>query len=136
MTHPPLVISDRGQATLELAVFLPFFLLLLLGAIELGNAWYAANKVAQAAHEGVEHVRRTRSLSAADVDAIVGSVAGPRATSLLTSRPSSAVPNGRLVTVDVALQSPLLTGPFLRLFSTFRSGEIKVERSATALLTP
>jgi Flp pilus assembly protein TadG len=136
MARPPNLRSPRGQATVELAVFLPFFLLLLLGAIELGNAWHVASKVAQAAHEGVEHVRRTRSLQPGDVDAIVTSVAGPRATALISARPSTSVAQGRLVTVDVRLESPLLTGPFLKLFSPFRSGTVTVERSATALLPP
>src|SRR5689334_11582665 len=99
MTRASCLRSPRGQATLELAVFLPFLLLILLGAIELGNAWHVANKVAQAAHEGVEHVRRTKVLSSPDVDAIVTSVAGPRATSLISSRPSTSVQNAKLVTV-------------------------------------
>ncbi len=126
--------AERGQATIELAVFLPFFLLLLLGAIELGNAWHTANQVAQAAHEGVEHVRRTRQLDSAQVDSIVTSLAGPNAIASLTSRGADSVSNGRLVTVDVELRAPLLTGPFLKLFSPFRSGSIRIHRSATALV--
>lgn len=129
-----LVSDQRGQATLELAVFLPFFLLLLLGSVELGNAWHVANKVAQAAHEGVEHVRRTGRLDSADVNTIVAAVAGPEATASVSSRNAQSVREARLVTVDVALSQPLLTGPFLKLFSVFRSGTIRIERSATALV--
>ncbi len=134
MMRSPHGASERGQATIELAIFLPFFLLLLLGAIELGNAWHAANQVAQAAHEGVEHVRRTHQLDSSQVNAIVTSLAGPHAIASLTSRDASSVANGRLVTVDVELRSPLLTGPFLKLFSPFRSGTIRIQRSATALV--
>ncbi|MBK7972188.1 MAG: pilus assembly protein [Deltaproteobacteria bacterium] len=125
---------ERGQATLELAIFLPFFLLLLLGSIELGNAWHVANKVAQAAHEGVEHVRRTGQLDSAEVNTIVAAVAGPDATASLSSRTATSVREARLVTVDVEVRQPLLTGPFLKLFSVFRSGTIRIERSATALV--
>lgn len=127
--------GERGQATLELAIFLPFFLLLLLGSIELGHAWHAANKVAQAAHEGVEHVRRTGQLDSAAVNTIVAAVAGPAATASLSSRTATSVSEARLVTVDVELRQPLLTGPFLKLFSAFRSGTVRIERSATTLVT-
>lgn len=130
----PRLSAERGQATLELAVFLPFFLLLLLGSVELGNAWHVANKVAQAAHEGVEHVRRTGQLDSGAVNTIVAAVAGPEATASVSSRTAASVREARLVTVDVEVRQPLLTGPFLKLFSVFRSGTIRIERSATALV--
>lgn len=126
--------AERGQATLELAIFLPFFLLLLFGSIELGNAWHVANKVAQAAHEGVEHVRRTGQLDSSEVNTVVAAVAGPEAIASVSSRAASSVREARLVTVDVEVRQQLLTGPFLKLFSVFRSGTIRIERSATALV--
>jgi Flp pilus assembly protein TadG len=128
--------AARGQASVELAAFLPFFVLLLLGMIELGHAWHVANLVAQAAHEGVEQVRRTRSTDPSDVVTVVAQVAGERAVAEVTTAPATSVRDGVLATVRVTVDEPLVTGPFLRLFTAFRDGTVRIERSATALLVP
>lgn len=44
--------SEAGSSLVEAAVFLPLLLLLLLGVVDMGRAYYLANEVAGAAHAG------------------------------------------------------------------------------------
>lgn len=134
MIAPPSRRSS-GQSSIELALFLPLFLLILLGMVELGHAWHGANKAAQAAHEGAEYARRLRTADVGGVEAVVTQVAGPLAVSSIATSGSSTALAGTLVTVTVAMDLPLLTGTFLTLFGPFEDGVVHIERSATAMFT-
>lgn len=56
--------SDAGQALLELALVLPFLLLLVMGAVEVGIVAYAAIEVANAAEAGAMYGAQSRSTAA------------------------------------------------------------------------
>ena len=47
--------KDNGQALIELALVLPIFVLLLLGAADLGRLAYASIEVSNAAHAGIQY---------------------------------------------------------------------------------
>jgi len=50
---PPVkALSERGQALVELALLLPILLLLVVGSIEFGRAFYLKNRAINAAREG------------------------------------------------------------------------------------
>jgi Flp pilus assembly protein TadG len=51
-THRRLAACERGSSLVEVAVFLPVLLTLLLGIVDFGRAYYQANEVAAAAHAG------------------------------------------------------------------------------------
>lgn len=44
--------SDRGSSLFEMALLTPFLLLLLLGVVDFGRAYYLSSEVAGAAHAG------------------------------------------------------------------------------------
>jgi hypothetical protein len=56
-----LVRSEYGTSLLELAIVLPFLLLLVLGAIDFGRAYYLSIEVANAARAGVQYGVRNPS---------------------------------------------------------------------------
>ena len=47
--------SEAGSSLVEVAVFLPVLLLLLIGVVLFGRAYYLANEVAGAAHAGAAY---------------------------------------------------------------------------------
>jgi Flp pilus assembly protein TadG len=47
--------ADRGASLVELALVTPFLLLLFVGAIDFGRAYYVGLQVANAAHAGAEY---------------------------------------------------------------------------------
>jgi Flp pilus assembly protein TadG len=47
--------SERGASLVELALVLPLLMLLLMGAIDFGRAYYLAMEVSGAAHAGAEY---------------------------------------------------------------------------------
>ena len=58
--------GNAGQAFVELALVLPIFLLLLVGAVEVGYLAYASIEVANAAHAGVAYAAQSHT-TASDV---------------------------------------------------------------------
>jgi Flp pilus assembly protein TadG len=123
----------KGQATIELAVFLPLFLLVLLGMVEMGNAWDTANRASQGAHEAAEYARRMRGSDLAGAENLARKFVGDTANVSISLAGSSSAGNGSLVTVTVQIDEPLVTGNFLKLFQVFRTGSIRIERRSTAL---
>jgi len=57
--------EDRGQAFVELALVFPVFILLLVGAVEVGRLAYASVEVSNAARAGVSYAAQS-SATAAD----------------------------------------------------------------------
>jgi Flp pilus assembly protein TadG len=49
---PTALRSDRGSSLFEMALLTPFLLLLLLGVVDFGRAYYLSSEVAGAAHAG------------------------------------------------------------------------------------
>lgn len=47
-----LILGTRGTATVEFALILPIFLLLVFGVVELGSAWYQKQMLVNASREG------------------------------------------------------------------------------------
>jgi Flp pilus assembly protein TadG len=47
-----LLAGSRGSVAVEFALFLPFFLVLLFGIVELGQAWYQKQMLVSATREG------------------------------------------------------------------------------------
>lgn len=137
--------ATRGQATLEFAFVLPFFLLLFLAMIELGIAWSASSAAAAAAKEGAEFARRQVPFSPAVV-ARANEIAAKYLEPYTRSGGAAvaSVTNGELagektVTVEVDLQYPLLTGAFLRSLKfgaepVFGDGNITIRREARVLI--
>lgn len=60
---------ERGGALLELAIVIPFLLLLLVGTVDFGRIFYRSMAVAQAAREGAEYGAQSADKST-DVTAI------------------------------------------------------------------
>lgn len=56
--------SERGAAAVELAVVLPFLIVLLAGVVDYGRAYYVANTVANAARAAAEYGARNPAYSA------------------------------------------------------------------------
>jgi len=57
---------DKGQAFVELALVLPIFILLLVGAVEVGRLAYASIEVSNAARAGVAYAAQNHT-TAADI---------------------------------------------------------------------
>lgn len=55
--------EESGQALVELALVLPVFVLILIGAAEFGRLAYAAIEVANAARAGIQYGAQNRSTS-------------------------------------------------------------------------
>jgi Flp pilus assembly protein TadG len=53
--------EDKGQAFVELALVLPIFILLLVGAVEVGRLAYASIEVSNAARAGVAYAARNHT---------------------------------------------------------------------------
>src|ERR1700759_2276170 len=53
--------GDKGQAFVELALVLPIFFLLLIGAVELGRLAYASIEVSNAARAGVAYAAQNHT---------------------------------------------------------------------------
>jgi Flp pilus assembly protein TadG len=56
--------EDKGQAFVELALILPIFILLLVGAVEVGRIAFASIEVSNAARAGVAYAAQSRTTAA------------------------------------------------------------------------
>lgn len=126
-------LGSKGQSTIELAVFLPLFLFVLLGMIEMGNAYDIVNRASQAAYHGARYAAEMRGGDLSNAENLARQFVGDSANITVSQAGSGAAPCGTLVTVTVHIDSPLLTGKFLKLFAAFESGTLAIERSSTAL---
>ena len=69
--------SERGSSLVEVAVVLPVLLVMLVGAADLGRAFYMAMELTAAARAGAQFggVSQTNSLDAADIRATAAAAA-------------------------------------------------------------
>ncbi|MFZ5585035.1 MAG: TadE/TadG family type IV pilus assembly protein [Thermodesulfobacteriota bacterium] len=68
-----LIAENRGSVAVEFALFLPFFLMLVFGVIELGGAWYQRQMLVNASREGARAASLLNDATngAAQVNALV-----------------------------------------------------------------
>lgn len=61
--------ADDGSSFIELAFVAPFLVLLVIGAVDFGRAYYVGLEVANAAHAGAEYASYNQSASTANIQA-------------------------------------------------------------------
>ena len=71
-----MVRNERGQGLVELALFLPVLLVLVMGVIDFGRVYFAYVTITNAAREGAFYVSLNPTASDANVQAIVDDEAG------------------------------------------------------------
>jgi len=120
--------QKRGQSVVELAIILPFLLLVLFGITEFGRAWATQNVLTSAAREGA----RLAVVTGPDVGLVttrvttVCAVAGIIPTAIDVVPPHPLDPERR-VSVTVTCNFQILTGRLLGGFS----GTIPLSASTT-----
>jgi Flp pilus assembly protein TadG len=92
MTHSPRIRKslESGQGTLELALCLPLFLLLILGTAELANIAWASVQLNNAAHAGAQFGSQSRANAADTTD--IENAAKNEAPRLITSASTQVTP--------------------------------------------
>ena len=81
----PTIRSDAGQALVELALVLPVFILLLVGAVEVGRLAYASIEVSNAARAGVAYGSQNHTTASDTVNIqLAATKEAPNITSLQT----------------------------------------------------
>lgn len=141
-------ISGRagGSTTVEMAVVLPLFLLLVFGIFEFGRVWLVVNNMNHASREAVRLAAVTPSLTANDT-AVIGrantilATAGiiPGAPGIIgitvTNTAPPAGPPPRVVAVTIALTYTWITG-IGPLYGFSFAGGIPLASSATMCHEP
>jgi Flp pilus assembly protein TadG len=88
--------NERGQGLVELALFLPVLVVVVMGAVDFGRAYFAYITIANAAREGAYYAALNPTASNASVQAIVDAEingqldGGARVTSVSNNRASGA----------------------------------------------
>ncbi len=67
---------EKGQSLVELALALPVFLLLLLGAIDLGAVMYGYVAISSAVQAGAEYAARTQTFDQTTIDSVIRGESG------------------------------------------------------------
>ena len=96
MNIQPVLLKQRGMAVIEFTLVLPLLLLLMLGAAELGHAFYQYNTLTKAVRDG------TRYLSA---NALLGSTGVISISNLLRTNAINLVIYGKTTSSDTPLIS-------------------------------
>jgi Flp pilus assembly protein TadG len=120
--------QKRGQSVVELALVLPFLLLVLFGITEFGRAWATQNVLTSAAREGA----RLAVVTGPDVGLVTSRVTTVCAAAGITPTDITVVPPDpfdpeRRVTVTVNCNFQILTGTLLGGFS----GTVPLSASTT-----
>ncbi|MDP9379295.1 MAG: pilus assembly protein [Chloroflexota bacterium] len=121
----------RGQGTVEMAVVMPMFFLLMMGAFDFGRAVWYANAISNAAREGARHaIIRTHDDASIRKQVKDFAVGVPLVDGDITISPSGSRTAKANVTVSIKYQfvpiTPLISnaigGPFdLDASSTMRA---------------
>lgn len=104
---------SRGQASIELAVCLPLFLLILLLTWEMGNAFDVKQKVRAAAYEGARLACKLNTLNMAGIESVAKTIAGDLAEVTASDSGWPGTSGGHIIQVTVTVNKPLITGSFL-----------------------
>lgn len=93
-----------GQATVELALILPVFLLIVMGVLDLGRAFYTYEAVANAAREVARQCALTKNMSTSQMGTAATNETGGAITITATSSPAcdSSMVAGSPVTVTAS----------------------------------
>ncbi|MFH1058933.1 MAG: TadE/TadG family type IV pilus assembly protein [Pseudomonadota bacterium] len=106
--------GSKGSVAVEFALFLPFFLTLVFGVIELGGAWYQRQMLVNASREGARAASLLNDASngAAQVNALVRDYLTqsgyPAAVNVVTSGADGSAGAQVTVTVTSNYQFPVL----------------------------
>lgn len=98
---------DAGQAILELALIMPIFVLLIIGAAEFGHLAYAAIEVTNAARAGCAYGAQTHITASDNADIQLAAIQDGSNISGLTATPSHfcACSTGGTIACSTALTS-------------------------------
>lgn len=103
--------TDRGAVAVEFAIVLPILLLLILGIVEFGRAYYVQTTLSGAAREGVRAMALHNNASEA-ITTVQSSALGLGVTSGQIAISPSSCTLGSTVTVTVTYPMAYLTGFF------------------------
>src|SRR5271168_4490795 len=101
---------DRGQAFVELALVFPIFILLLVGAVEVGRLAYASVEVSNAARAGVSYAAQSSATAADTTNIQLAAIQdAPNITSLSASasRACSCESSGGVITAFSSCSSAI-----------------------------
>lgn len=107
LAHHTMEHRDAGQAILELALIMPIFVLLIVGAAEFGHLAYAAIEVANAARAGCAYGSQTHITASDNADIQLAAIKDGSNISGLTATPSHfcACSTGGTIACSTALAS-------------------------------
>jgi len=80
--------QDKGQAFVELALVLPIFILLLVGAVEVGRLAYASIEVSNAARAGVGYAAQNHTTAKDSANIQLAATQDAKEITSLTATPS------------------------------------------------
>jgi uncharacterized protein (UPF0333 family) len=103
LKNPVIIIWQRGQASLEFALVVPFLFLIIFTVIQAGYLVYLQNLVEHAVHESARIIATTGSDSAAQkcVSEVLEKKGGGRIEINITPGPGSSRDIGSIVRVEV-----------------------------------
>lgn len=124
--------KEAGAAMIEFALVVPFFLLVVWGAVDFARAYYTASSLSTAVREGARYavVWQTPSSKVSQIDSVVRKAFSPMGGDTLTNNLifvlDSSLTRGK-VTVEVRNYIWLKITPI----RTFTNGQVSFTRSAT-----
>ncbi|MBI4320230.1 MAG: pilus assembly protein [Chloroflexi bacterium] len=125
--------SSRGQSLVELALTLPILLLILLGGLDVGRAYFYQVTIANAAREGVR-AASNYNLADADIRGAARNEVGATIAlpdSNIAINPSPIRSSGQPVTVTVSYDFRALTPVLDRILG---NGPVRLAASAAAVV--
>ncbi len=131
--------QDRGSLAVELAIILPFLLILVCGIVDFGHAWYMEHVMSNASREGARLATKydtnalgTRKLPSALTSAIITYVTGlvPYSPTVTVTGPALTITEPTLVagkdlTVSVAARKNwFFLGTLIPGFGTYKDLQV------------
>ncbi len=109
--------GQRGSTTVEMAIFLPLFLLLVFGIFEFSRAWFTLNSMNHATREAVRLAAVTPALTAGHASVIARATNILTASGITTATVANTAPTGSpkevQVTIDLTYSWITQIGPLL-----------------------
>lgn len=104
-----MILGNRGSVAVEFALFMPVLLMLIMGIIELGSAWYSKQMMVSASREGARMAALYSDTTNTQVEQEVQTLltqAGFPGSATIASTGAGGSP-GDLVTVQITTNHPL-----------------------------